>query len=75
MNKKLFSLIVVFAFFAKAFCGPFGIDFGMSLEQVRKVCKTAPKNLNGNVYVISPPSTNNLFEAYAVQFILLMESM
>jgi hypothetical protein len=50
-----------------AFCGPFGIDFGMSLEQVIQISKTTPINIVDDSYIITPPNTHELFETYLVQ--------
>jgi len=49
------------------FCGPFGIDFGMSLEQIRRLSKTSPENMDDDWYIITPPNTNEMFEMYLVQ--------
>lgn len=50
-----------------AFAGPFGIDMGMSLAQVKAVCRTTPKHIQDNVYEITPPKTNDIFETYYVR--------
>lgn len=49
------------------FAGPFGIDMGMSLAQVKQVCKTPPKLIQDNVYEITPPKTNDMFETYYIR--------
>lgn len=49
------------------FAGPFDIDMGMSLAQVKAVCKTVPKQIRDNVYEITPPKTNNMFETYYIR--------
>ena len=49
------------------FAGPFGIDMGMSLSQVKTACKTSPKHIQDNVYEITPPKTNDIFETYYVR--------
>ena len=50
-----------------AFAGPFGIDMGMSLAQVKAVCKTAPKHIQENVYEVTPTKANDMFETYYVR--------
>jgi len=59
----------MFLFVNNAFCdGPFGISFGMTLEQIRKISKTKPQNVeNDGWYVITPPNTHRLFEKYLIQ--------
>jgi hypothetical protein len=66
---KVLTLVFVISlvFTNMAFCGPFGIDFGMSLEQIRRVSKTEPENIETDWYIITPPRTNDLFETYLVQ--------
>jgi len=67
--KKSIGLFVILSLFivTDAFCGPFGIDFGMSLEQIRQISKTTPENIDDDWYVITPPNTHELFETYIVQ--------
>jgi hypothetical protein len=62
----LSALFVIFSI-QSAFAGPFGIDMGMSLAEVRKVCKTVPELIQDNVYEITPPKTNDMFETYYVR--------
>ena len=66
---KCIGLFVILSLFivTDAFCGPFGIDFGMSLEQVRQISRTVPRNIGDDWYVITPPNTHELFEAYVIQ--------
>jgi hypothetical protein len=67
--KKYMGLFVFFSLFitAGAFGGPFGIDFGMSLEQVRQISRTTPINTENDHYTITPPNTHELFATYVVQ--------
>jgi hypothetical protein len=74
MKRLVFSLVIIFVFISEAFCGPFGIDMGMTLEQVRKISKTVPKESIAadetqfdDMYLITPPNTHNLFKSYAVK--------
>ena len=50
-----------------AFAGPFGIDMGMSLADLKQVCKTIPKHIEDNIYEITPPKTNDMFKKYIVR--------
>jgi hypothetical protein len=67
--KKVIGLFMAFSIFIvnEAFGGPFGIDFGMSLEQIRRISKVTPENIGDDWYIITPPNTHELFEIYAVQ--------
>lgn len=66
MKFTLLSALLV-ACASSVFAGPFGIDMGMSLAQVRVVSKTIPNRIQDNVYEITPPQTNDLFETYYVR--------
>jgi hypothetical protein len=46
------------------YTGPFGIDMGLNLSQVKEVCKT--KHLDEDAYEITPPKKSDLFETYIV---------
>jgi hypothetical protein len=67
--KKSMSLFVVFSLLivTNVFGGPFGIDFGMSLEQVRQISRTTPINTEDDYYTITPPNTHEIFTTYVVQ--------
>ncbi|MCL2380336.1 MAG: hypothetical protein FWC64_01940 [Treponema sp.] len=68
--KKSFCLFVVFfsIISTKAFCGPFGVRFGMSLEQISQISRTVPEPLRDrdNWFLITPPNTHELFDIYLV---------
>jgi len=68
MNNKIIGFLLVFSIFSisKAFCGPFGLDFGMTYEQVSNISKTEPINIKEDYYLITPPNTNDQFEVYVV---------
>jgi len=69
MNLKRISLFLVLFIFLifDMFAGPFGIQFGMSLEQIRQISSTPPQNIENDWYRITPPNTHELFETYNVQ--------
>ena len=69
MKYKIIGLFIIIFLLnvTSAFCGPFGIEFGMTLEQVKKISKTTPESMGDNWYVITPPNTHELFEAYVIQ--------
>ena len=67
--KKIFCLFLLLFLFCieTVFCGPFGIEFRMSLDQIKKISKTSPESIGNDWYLITPPNTHELFEYYAVQ--------
>jgi hypothetical protein len=68
MSKHIGLFVILFLFIVSdAFSGPFGIDFGMSLEQVKQISKTTPEKIVDDRYVITPPNTHELFETYAIR--------
>jgi len=68
MRRIIFILLVLLTIsISGAFCGPFGLDMGMSLDRVRQVSSTTPANRGNDLYEITPPNTNNMFETYVVR--------
>lgn len=67
--KRIAFLMALFAFFDMfpVFAGPFGIEMGMSLSELKQVCRTNPKWIKDNVYEIVPPKTHEQFETYYVR--------
>jgi len=67
MKKYIGLFIIIFLFVVtSAFSGPFGIDFGMTLEQIEQISKIEPLNIESDYYLITPPNTNDQFELYLV---------
>jgi hypothetical protein len=66
MKNLAVVLFCVFVGIRSAFAGPFGIDMGMSLAEVRSVCKTAPVHVEGDLYQVSPSKSSGSFDMYAV---------
>jgi hypothetical protein len=67
-NKFIGFFCFFFLFFiSNAFCGPFGLDFGMSYEQVCIISMMKPIYMENDYYFIFPPNTNEQFEACVVR--------
>jgi hypothetical protein len=49
------------------FSGPFGLDMGMTLDQIKSKTGKSPELIQDDLYRVVPPNTNNLFESYTVQ--------
>ena len=68
MRKFMFFFVVLSILTViNAYSGPFGIDFGMSIEQIHQISTTRPENIRDDWYIITPPNTHELFEIYLVQ--------
>ena len=61
------SIIIFHIIIFDVFGGPFGIEFGMSFEQIRQISRIIPEDIGDNLYIIYPPNTHELFEFYAVR--------
>jgi len=68
MKYKIIVFFLLFSLFfiSKAFSGPFGVEFGMTLEQIKQISKTEPINIENDYYLITPPNTHDQFEFYLV---------
>ena len=49
------------------FAGPFGLEMGMTLDELTAVCGTKPERANGNFYKVIPPKPHQAFEQYVVE--------
>lgn len=49
---------------APVYGGPFGLDMGLSLDDVKKVCKI--EHIENDAYKVTPPKANGLFKTYIV---------
>jgi len=67
MTKKLFSFVWVLLAVIPVFAGPFGLEMGMSLDEVTAVCGQAPEEANGNFYKVIPPKPHPDFDIYVVE--------
>ncbi len=65
--NKLFFAVVFFFIAGIIFAGPFGLDMGMSLEQLRSLTGENPELIRGDFYEINPPNGHDMFESYLVQ--------
>jgi hypothetical protein len=70
MNMKKFVVVfLVLSFFVGgiAFAGPFGLDMGMSLDQIKNKTDKNPELVQDDFYMVDPPNKNNMFKSYIVQ--------
>ena len=67
--KKFFACFILLSFFVGgiAFAGPFGLDMGMSLDQVKNKTGKNPELVQDDLYRVDPPNKNDMFESYIVQ--------
>ena len=66
--KKLISIFtLLFVYSLSVFAGPFGLDMGMTLEDVTKACGgNEPEYISDDRYYIQPIKSHPLFEGYVV---------
>jgi hypothetical protein len=70
MNKRFirsFVFLSLLSITIPAFAGPFGLDMGMTLEQLTAVCGSAPVSVGTNLYKVTPAKPHQAFETYVVQ--------
>jgi hypothetical protein len=67
--KNLFVIMIAVLFFitSVAFAGPFGLEMGMTLDQVENITGQAPELLADDLYTVNPPNKGEGFESYVVQ--------
>ena len=51
-NAFVFSLLLGISF--SVYAGPFGLEKGMTLEQITDVCGSVPKHISDDRYLVSP---------------------
>ena len=71
LNRFFFALMF-FLIAGIIFAGPFGLDMGMSLDQIRNITGENPvlyqdDFLQDDFYEINPPNGHDMFESYLVQ--------
>jgi len=64
MKTVCMFLSILFLTALSAFAGPFGLNMGMTLEEVEDACKTAPEYIGDDRYYIQPEKSHPLFEGY-----------
>lgn len=66
--KKLISIFtLLFIYSLSVFAGPFGLDMGMTIEDVTKACGgNEPEYISDDRYYIQPVKSHPLFEGYVV---------
>lgn len=66
--KKIFSIFTfLFICSLSVFAGPFGLDMGMTLEEVAEACgENEPEYISDDRYYIQPVKSHPLFEGYVV---------
>jgi|GEM_PF-1127622 len=64
--KKLVLLVVSFLMATMLFAGPFGLEMGMTLDEIREKCGSSNvEGIQGGVmWYIKPPRPSNYFSSY-----------
>jgi hypothetical protein len=66
--KKLFLITIGILLAATTWAGPFGIDMGMTIDQVKAVTTSGPIELNPGVWEIKPKKTHPDIETYLIYY-------
>ncbi|MCR5217546.1 hypothetical protein [Treponema sp.] len=64
--KKLPLIFLFLILSTAAFAGPFGLNMGMTLEEVTAACKEEPEYIADDRYYIQPLKSHPLFDGYVV---------
>lgn len=69
--KKIFTFVAILLMVSTAaFAGPFGLEMGMSLDEVKAACDgKRPVLVDDNAYMIQPAKSHPLFEQYIVRIV------
>jgi len=65
--KRAIALCVSLLSVTSLFAGPFGIEMGMTIEQVKAVSTSEPVLVEEDIYEIFPVTTHSRFEKYTVR--------
>ncbi len=64
--KKLFLFFTLILLPAAIFAAPFGLEMGMTLEEITEQCEEEPVFVGNDVYLIKPKKTHPVFTVYGV---------
>jgi hypothetical protein len=68
LYKRIVFFTFVFAVLSfNVFAGPFGLEMGMTLAQLKSVTGSDPEFVQDDLYKVDPPNKNSMFEGYAVR--------
>jgi hypothetical protein len=67
MKRRILFLLFSFLASGIAFAGPFGLDMGMTIDQIKNKTGKIPELVQDDLYRVDPPNKNDMFEAYIVQ--------
>lgn len=62
--KKVTSLGGLFLLASMLFAGPFGLEMGMSLDEIREECGGRVECVREGIYVVEPPRPSSYFVSY-----------
>ena len=64
--KKIILLTIAFLMANILFAGPFGLEMGMTLEEIKRKCDYNVKHAGDDMYMIKPPRPSIVFNLYSV---------
>lgn len=64
--KKLFLFFTLILLSSAVFAAPFGLEMGMTLEEITEQCEGEPEFLENDIYLIKPIKNHPVFTTYLV---------
>lgn len=64
--KKLFLIFTLILLPIAVFAAPFGLEMGMTLDEIAEQCEEEPKFLENDIYLVKPIKSHPVFIAYLV---------
>lgn len=64
--KKLFLFFTLILLSSAVFAAPFGLEMGMTLEEIAEQCEGEPEFLENDIYLVKPKKSHPVFIAYLI---------
>lgn len=64
--KKLSLFFILILLPIAVFAAPFGLEMGMTIEEIAEQCEGEPEFLENDIYLIKPKKSHPVFSAYGV---------
>ena len=64
--RKLFLFFTLILLPIAVFAAPFGLEMGMTLEEIAEQCEEEPEFLENDIYLIKPKKSHPVFTVYGV---------
>lgn len=64
--KKIFVVFVFVLLFSFVYAAPFGLEIGMTIDEIAAECEVEPEFVDDGIYLVTPLKKHPLFSTYAV---------